>query len=1408
MPLTTKYRQYFDIDPEYLPVVNDKAINDNPELWKKFFPHETFINLVKNTIRVLERKQRLCLWVEGAYGTGKSHAVHTLKKLLDSSEAETYEYFQRHHLDNDLYNQLQSIKSAGQLLTVHRYGSSSIQNDHNLIFAVQESVMKALEEAGIQNKGNNALKEAAISWLSDKHNKNFFNSLVTEKYVHLFGGDDADAVIDKLKTFSGEALEKVMNNIFKVADERQIKALSLSVKDLTDWIRELIIVNNLKAIVFIWDEFTEYFRNNTRNLTGFQELCEISLTDPFYFVLVTHATQSLFHDRDQDFSKLNDRFVSPHCQISLPENIAFQLMGAALVKNPNPAFIKDWEESLLDLTSRTKDSRKLVKDNAHISDKEMTAILPIHPYAALLLKHISAAFDSNQRSMFDFIKNDRGDEIKGFQWFIDNHGVEDDNPFLSVDMLWDFFYEKGKESLAPNIRSILDYYNHAGNKKLDSDEKRVLKTVLLLQAISFKAGDSVELFIPNDKNLNNAFEGTDLDASVSQCAKKLVRDKILYQKDLGDKKFQYAAYSHDVDVDLTEQEEGIDKKSTTAFITEELSDKKTKITDAVELEEALKLRFELRYVSSSDFDSKVKQLQDNAEKFKNKIVAVVCFAKDESESAVINKKIHNALANGIENIVFIDTSLTPLGNDNYLTYRRYMAKSIYLQSKDSSQAKQYADNAKEILKNWKDNISKGEFFVYTQESRNGEHVATLTDLNQFLFDLNKKKFIYCLEGSYNVLGTMYTPSNLKQGVVCAYNEKTTGTFNSNKEERKLENALKGAWKTPEYWKTSPNLLISKIKLCVEKIIADSFKDNGQISIKVIYDTLKEAPYGFMPCNLSAFILGFVLKEYVNGQYSWSDGLTNEALDVDKLKDMIAEVINLEITPNPRYREKYIVAVTEEEKAFNKLTSEAFDIAPNLCTSVPNTRERIRGKMKEYSFPIWTLKFILEKETTKTDVTVLAKIIDAFCGIANTNNQITTVVKKENTIVIELGALFLANPDAACDLKPLLNKKKCTEGMIAYLSEFENGELERLAESVGDNGQYVNVLRKKFDADAANWVWNEETVQQKIKEVILEYQIIAESNKLGSKNISYTETIQDWCRKCKYIRISYTAAQNDLDGLKSFLEMLHLLKKSGDLRDSQKEEFLKRLQANIASFKDFFSNQVDLFKRVCGYYLVDLTDEEIQEVFGALPEDLFTYGKSEYLNLVEKSVHTYKEGQKKSQLKALWKAKTGTENPQAWSKKHMTPILCLIPDEELEKARAAFNAVNQIKADESTIDHALEYFETAKFFDVIHDQAAIDKAFQNNIIRNYAVILTDIQEVKDYLDSQISADPYDWWFALPEIDKKLRKMAEAKYSQDGYKLALAEIDKMGISDAKKFLKELIQNNMVVGIEIIKNAEGEK
>ena len=46
------------------------------------------------------------------------------------------------------------------------------------------------------------------------------------------------------------------------------------------------------------------------------------------------------------------------------------------------------------------------------------------------------------------------------------------------------------------------------------------------------------------------------------------------------------------------------------------------------------------------------------------------------------------------------------------------------------------------------------------------------------------------------------------------------------------------------------------------------------------------------------------------------------------------------------------------------------------------------------------------------------------------------------------------------------------------------------------------------------------------------------------------------------------------------------------------------------------------------------------------------------------------------------------------------------------------------------------------------------------------------------------------------------MAEAKYNQVGYEKALEKIDNMDADSVKRYLKELIKDNMIVGIEILK------
>ena len=49
------YENFFDIDPNYFPVMTEELIKSEDGKWKGFYPHEQFIDLIKHTVNTLTR---------------------------------------------------------------------------------------------------------------------------------------------------------------------------------------------------------------------------------------------------------------------------------------------------------------------------------------------------------------------------------------------------------------------------------------------------------------------------------------------------------------------------------------------------------------------------------------------------------------------------------------------------------------------------------------------------------------------------------------------------------------------------------------------------------------------------------------------------------------------------------------------------------------------------------------------------------------------------------------------------------------------------------------------------------------------------------------------------------------------------------------------------------------------------------------------------------------------------------------------------------------------------------------------------------------------------------------------------------------------------------------------------------
>ena len=437
-----KYSEYFEIDKNYYPEINPDSVKNPGNEWQYTYPHETFVELLSSVELMLSRENtelRKGIWIEGSYGTGKSRVVWALKNLLECSEKEFRDYFEKNHDEfkkaPDLEDKLFAQRS-GKIVTVFRYNSGEITTIKKFITAVFDSVSDALDKAGIAYNGNKTLRGKVVQWLSDDANKAYFNAIISMPQYRSLGslsGKNADDIIAQLNNPSASS-DALLTDILRIGEEKGIKPFNIEMRDLKDWLTDIIESNQLKAIVFLWDEFSSFFKNNPTALDVFQSLAELANDKPFYMVIVTHMAGSFFSDSDKRtkdaFNIVYDRFV--HKTIEMPDNIAFRLIKHAMkIKD----VAKDEYEDFADeVTSYMPFSRKAVCEAVKVDDDVMKGIFPIHPMAALLLKHFAKNFASNQRSMFNFIKNSQSNDLHAFQWFIENHSPED-NEILTIDYL-------------------------------------------------------------------------------------------------------------------------------------------------------------------------------------------------------------------------------------------------------------------------------------------------------------------------------------------------------------------------------------------------------------------------------------------------------------------------------------------------------------------------------------------------------------------------------------------------------------------------------------------------------------------------------------------------------------------------------------------------------------------------------------------------------------------------------------------------------------------------------------------------------------------------------------------------------------------------------------------------------------
>lgn len=1382
MANNNKYREYFDIDEEYFPQVNDSAIAAaSPDFWTRTYPHFTFIEMLNSMERVLARQEKRSLWIEGAYGTGKSQCAYALKKILEVPEEEIRAYWERYEplkKKTDLLEKLVGHKKKG-ILTAYRYASGMIDSPRDLFFAVQETLKASLVAANLY-AGENTLKESVIAWIDEPSHKLFFDALLKKpEWAALFSQSSADEVLNVLR--KGGGVKTLMDNIFRLADKEGITAMNIDADRLIAWVTDIIDRNNVK-VVFIWDEFSDYFKNNRESLSEFQKLAELVNLKSFYFIVVTHESGQLFPAADTTWTKVRDRFIPVN--ITLPDNIAFNLIAHAF--NVKPAAKPQWEILADDLDDRVKNSRSKVMAAAKIDNPQvMKKIMPLHPMAALLLKNIASAFKSNQRSMFDFIKSSNTDDVQAFQWFIENRGPFDGHLLLTVDMLWNFFYEKGRDNLTSDIRLILDTFPQQQN--LREDEKAVLKAILIMQAIDQRLGGTIDLFKATEQNLSYVFEGIpDLEGTKSANLAKGLKEKgILISNPISGGRFAYAAAVLAGDqAKIDHHKKSIRENSTTSKLVTEGG-----LSSVLSLSPALRLRFEsepgtgkITPVTTSDFTRTINVLRDKATRWN--FHAVIAFAKDDAEAATFRKTISTAVADKqYENIVFIDALSTPLGSEAFEQYVDFSAMAMYYQGSNNTSSRESSDKAKRVLdQDWKNRIYNGQFVVYTYANQEGEKLGNGQGVASVLQTIVTTKFPYVFDFAKNLTESQLkiTPA-MKPSAKSGISQTTSGVVGGVE-----KHVLQPVWQIDRYWEnpTTASLPISKIKVEVDKCIEKAFARDGQISIGDIYDFL-EKNYGFAPCNLSSFIAGFLLKEYGSEPLRYSDSSGgHEQMTQDKLAEMLGNYIGK--SPKPTY----IVKMTADEMAFYNLTEKAWRITANSCSSAGQAAIVVSTKMRGLNLPVWCLE--------EVDTVGVFDVVQKYIELVQREG------KEAHNKAVEIGRIASAKPSLADSLEALITSENCQKGMREYLRSFESGKVLELATAIGAENNVLADICRLFGVKHS-CLWDKQTGEDEIRKLLTEYSVVKESNAiLNAAGHSLTEAYKEWRERLKFIGISCEALRVKYPDLAKALDTLLKIYKQEDILPEQLKALHTELVAHGAEIRDLLKNDRRAFAEVYESYLDDLSDDDIADVKSKLQTDLFELPKTDCNIKVKEAAEEFRKNQLKSQLFRLWKEKTETKNPREWSSRYRTPILCCVPETEYEKAKKTFETLNRNWGTDSEIKAALAFLESTTLFDILAENEKRNEAFRRDVVGEYSILLPDLDMVRDKLD-HLSVDTYDWR-DNPSVKGKVKQLADAEYNAGGSDKVLLKIDEMDDAQLKQYLKRLVKDSITVGIEILANGGG--
>lgn len=955
--------------------------SDTGESWKTFISNEKFennLNQIINAFTSSDYNKRNSIWIQGTYGTGKSHSLSVIKHLLSDKYPLIEDYLPKINKPQTR-NNISNFRQSKRVYPVIMKGIYTITDVADLTFIIQQEVSNSLKHDGIEISTKTDYESIRLILENGKLDSFFEDLLCNNIELHSYASN-------KLQLM--DALEKNEIKVLRIIiDELKNAGLGgYRTHNIVEWLKEIKMELSLQGkadyLMIIWDEFTSLLDIPARKsiLNAIQDIAELSkketsdATDTIgvYLLLVTHkkleATESYKELKDDERNMAKARFIE--LDYDMQPTTTYHILSGALVRKDTDKLKELITTNMTSVASINNVIQKIIDETAtnviEVKDK-IISLYPFHPYTSYLATFVSRVVGEAERSIFGFLN----DEELGFKKYL---SLDTENSkFLTADYVWDFFYNTFNSNSIGHFDTITNKFKLSGEVLAEKGQRftEVFKVILLLNIlyrVTTTDADNAEksMVNPNTDNIISSFSGVYSKAEIEEVLDYLDDSQILHRSPDGI--FEVTSSSLPQKRLLEEKQKLYTSKEDVSKIVEQyniscLSKLSQTLTQNISREKEIQCFWggEKEYTLRNKISAKFKV--DYAVH-----IAVFLYRGETKElDTLLNRKettkydskkmlVQLSKEEELKDIIFVSVD-TELGNKKFEAYLDSIAQEMVARSLNMDEERQEGhNNAEKWIKQWiteiissgyADLIFRGDI-IHVPFSQSNKQIQ-----DTYIPAIYKSGLDY-----FNAPNTAWTKQNSKSAV-----EKALYALNKTdleKEAKGADSAIKLVLSDSGkiVFDESLSLILEDVTNPIVKVChdvsqrIDMLKNEPSINLGKEFEHLTRPEFGYYQNRICMGVLALAFRPYIGRLYKSGNG---QKVDKTVMKDII--VAMFDYWENGKYKDELIVRMsTEEERTFTEELNNIFELDDK--DGLIETKWAIREKFKvKNKAPLWSLKYL-------------------------------------------------------------------------------------------------------------------------------------------------------------------------------------------------------------------------------------------------------------------------------------------------------------------------------------------------------------------------------------------------------------------------------------------------------------------